>query len=237
MRKTNNLVICLVSAFLLSACTQISQSFKDTFKGEESSEHVQKNKDSASHSTKHGSASEDLVNRGEDEEDESIQEEREVEPVNFLSDSAALADAQRQLLDLPQFKGKDLKFFSSIHFYADGRVNIQLQDPNIPDHIDEYGFRDGQWNEPKPVRLRATENLDQALLPMNIIDFTSVASIFDQIAVKVPDIEGAEEVSHIYFVHSPVFNKKEWYASVSGIRESYSIRADINGKKVSFNRN
>lgn len=228
MRKINSISTLLLFVLLMTSCTQVSQTFKDTFKDKESEEQ-------SDQTTSRSNA--EPTGHEQDEVELTPEPEEIPEPTNFLSDSLALAKAQQQLMDLPAFQNKDLKFYSSIHFYADGRVNIQMQDPGKLENVDEYGYRDGSWGEPKPVRLSSQGDLNRSLSPLDEIRFSSVASIFDQIAVKSQDIEGADEVTHIYFVHSPVFKKKEWYASVSGTRESYSIRADIEGESVSFRRN
>lgn len=225
MRKMNSLSTLVLLVLLMTACTPISQTFRDTFKEQEPDV-----------PTKETSTT---LNEEDKKVDiDGVTEREEVpEPINFLSDSAALAKAQQQLLELPQFQNKDLNFYSSIHFYGDGRVNIQLQDPDNLEYVDAYGYRDGRWGKPQAVRISVQTDLHRSLAPLDAIKFTSVAAIFNQIVAKSQDIEGAEEVTHIYFVHSPVFGKKEWYASVTGTREHYSIRADIEGKKVSFQQN
>lgn len=201
------------------SCNDVKQTFKDTFNGEYSND-----------DNSNGRSAGKRTSTGEQEEEKRAKK-------NFLADRQALVKAQEKLQGLPKFKNKEIMLLSSIDFYDDGRIYIQLQDPDIPEHVDEYTYRDGRWKDPTPVQISGNNDLKKSLFSLAEINFGSVASIFDQVAVKSGEIEGVEEVTHIYFVHSAAFGRKQWYASMSGTRESYSVRADITGDSVSFKRN
>ncbi len=46
---------------------------------------------------------------------------------------------------MPALAGHRLTVFHSIHFYDDGRINLDLVDPQQPGHVDSYHFERGQW--------------------------------------------------------------------------------------------
>ena len=150
MNRNKIYLLCMLCIMILSAnsCSRIKKSITDTFKDKEQIEESTKQK------TEEQEAEPPKTVR-RDEPPTPIVEEQEAEPEvlsNFLSDSARLASAQKALLELPEFQGKNPKFLSDIHFYDDGRVNIDIQDPQKPENIDTYGYDDGEWKEPVPVR-------------------------------------------------------------------------------------
>src|SRR5690606_21892836 len=106
-----------------------------------------------------------------------------------------------------------------------------------PENLDKYSFEDGHWQDPTPVRTSGRNNLNKQILPLEDIQFSAVASIFKQINKKAEKIEGAQPVTHIYFIYRPHFDRKVWYASISGTRESYGVTANITGKIIDFERN
>lgn len=216
----------IVSVILMCSCSQIQQSFIDTFERESSgrSNDSLTNQDATSNK-----------NLKKIPEQEDITPVEEPEEINFLSDSAGLRNAQLQLTELPKFKGKEIMFHSDIHFYDDGRINLQVQDPDTPEYLDSYSFRDGKWGKPKPVRTHGRAAFESELFPLSDLDFMAVSRIFNEMTAYAQRIEGAETVTHIYFLR--MRNRGGWRASVSGSREGYSVTADITGKQVKFERN
>lgn len=46
-----------------------------------------------------------------------------------FADANTLQQAEDALKALPQFAGKELNVFQNVHFYDDGRIIIEIQDP------------------------------------------------------------------------------------------------------------
>lgn len=46
-----------------------------------------------------------------------------------FADANTLQQAEDALKALPQFAGKELNVFQNVHFYNDGRIIIEIQDP------------------------------------------------------------------------------------------------------------
>ncbi len=202
-----------VLALLLASCTQITQSFKETFE-----EPVNDKKQGGSRSR--------MQNMVEDK----------VAEANYLSDANYFRAAKGSLMELPKFKGKTLRVYSDIHFYNDGRVMLNLQDPAIPENIDRYTFRDGDWEEPEPVKLSSQADFYQQLLPLDSVDFGTVTSIYGYMTKESASIEGAEQVNHIYLIISPHIVGNQWYASLQAARGTYSLRAKLSGEIIRFER-
>jgi hypothetical protein len=76
---------------------------------------------------------------------------------NRLFDADYLLAARQALEQMPALAGHRLTVFHSIHFYDDGRINLDLVDPQQPGHVDSYHFERGQWRkgDPEPAAVRA----------------------------------------------------------------------------------
>ena len=203
-------MVSLISAFafLFAGCNQIAQSFKDTFT---------------------------QPAQGEKKETSRMMDEV-LTKENYLNNAEYLRAAKQELKDLPKFKGKSLQVYSDIHFYDDGRVMLSLRDPDIPDNVDSYTFRDGEWQEPEPVQVSSQVNLDQQILSLDSIDFGTVTKLYGYLSKESEKIDGAEDVGHIYLIIRPTLIGNQWYSSVQGPRGTYSLRAMLSGEIIRFER-
>lgn len=155
----------------------------------------------------------------------------------FLGDTERLVKAEAALKSLPQFDGKELFLYNSAHFYDDGRIMLNLRQPQNPRYVDAYHYRDGKWSEPKPVQLsvRDEERLSTKSVSLNDIHFTAVANIQKVFKEKAAEIEGAEAATTIYLI---VWDGKvRWYPlSINGSRERYGIEFNVDGTLKRFKR-
>ncbi|WP_022973189.1 hypothetical protein [Xanthomonas maliensis] len=67
------------------------------------------------------------------------------QPDNLLFDRERLLAALLALLALPSLAGRDVRVFHAIHAYDDGRIKLELLDPERPEAVDEYTFKNGVW--------------------------------------------------------------------------------------------
>lgn len=171
-------------------------------------------------------------------EDEKVEEEVAAASTvtNLLQDKSTLQKAEQLLKDLPKFKGKDIKVFQNIHFYEDGRVMVDLQDPDKPENIDNYIFKDGKWGEPQPVQISGDGDISSNVFSLNQIKFETVADIHKQLEEKAKAIEGAKITSHIYYVLNVSNQTGRWYTGVDGTRESYSGYFNADGSLQEFKK-
>lgn len=122
-------------------------------------------------------------------------------PENFLADAATLQKAEDALKTLPHFAGKKLNVFQSVHFYGDGRINIELQNPDQTTHIDSYKFKNDKWSEPQPVQISGDGKLKDNLTPLDDIKFATVAHIYKNYKEQAANVTGGldKDLTHVYF--------------------------------------
>src|SRR5687767_3044684 len=70
-------------------------------------------------------------------------------PVDLLHDPRAAA---RAIADIEKEVGIETAMVSEIDVYPSYMI-VEVQDPEIPDHIDQYTWRDGAVEPPTPVHL------------------------------------------------------------------------------------
>lgn len=158
----------------------------------------------------------------------SSHQERNTTGENFLGNAAALAAAENALRNLPAFAGKQIAVYEAVHFYDDGRINLELQHPTRPDYIDTYRFNKGSWQEPAPVQLSVHDDIKAGLVNLDKVHFTNVANVYNNYRLKAHSIEGVAPLTHIYAIIRG--DSITWYPrSISGSRERYFISFTADG--------
>ncbi|NML35777.1 hypothetical protein HHL17_01085 [Chitinophaga sp. G-6-1-13] len=230
------------------SCSQLADTFKDTF--EEKSD---EKKEEASGTTSHNSPvtssvtiesriSRDTVHVTYSSRSTSRDTVRATyssgsanRKLNFLTDETGLKAAEESLRALPAYAGKKMYLYDDIHAYDDGRINLQLRHPENPEYVDAYHFVNGKWNGPEPVQLSVRNKIENKLVPLDEIDFGSMARVYKNIVEKSATIEGAKPPTHIY----GIVQEKHllWYpASINGSRERYAISFHKDGSINKFFR-
>ena len=156
---------------------------------------------------------------------------------NLLADVTLLNKAEKELKELPKFKGKEIKVFQQVYFYGDGRIKLAIQDPTKPENIDDYLFQNGKWQEPQPVQISGGGSMDDNVFPLNDIKFETVANINKQVEAKSKDIEGAQPLGALYYAMNPATGELRWMASVQGTRANYTGMFNADGSLKSFDQN
>lgn len=100
----------LIGSFLLFSCNELSQSIKDTL--------------------------------NPDTEKVILQSKTEpLKPVESIAKSVkSLQVAENSLRNLPQLEGQEIFVYRSAHFYEDGRIILNIQDPVDPGLVDRYTY-------------------------------------------------------------------------------------------------
>ena len=162
---------------------------------------------------------------------------------NLLADPDALAAAQAELENLPKFKGKQIQIFQTVHFSTDN-IRLSLQDPENPENIDQYTFREGAWAEPAPVRITGDGNMADNVHPLKKDFLTIPAKIYKTWNEKAREV-GAPEgdptqafgggLSSISYVFNIVNGSLSWSVSdIENERNVYDISFDLNGDLKNF---
>ena len=145
--------------------------------------------------------------------------------------------AEKELKELPKFKGKEIKVFQQVYFYGDGRIKLAIQDPSKPENVDDYLFQNGKWQEPQPVQISGGGSMDDNVFPLKDIKFETVANINKQVEAKSKDIEGAQPLGALYYAMNPATGELRWMASVQGTRGNYTGMFNADGSLKSFDQN
>lgn len=204
--------IILLSFIILNiSCESISTSIKETFEPAPKEEYGKKKKSIF-----------DKVSIEEEEEEE----------VPIASQVEALQKAENQLRALPEFQGKKIRLHRSTHFYQNGRIITEIQNPDEPRNIDRYTYRDGKWEAPEPVRISLSDKIEEHLIDLDSIPFVNAHKVYQAITEKSAEL-GIEPRETIYVV--PRNNKANWYPkTLDTDRSSYRMEFDSQGNLLSF---
>lgn len=108
---------------------------------------------------------------------------------------------------------------------------LQAQDPNKPENVDEYTYRNGAVTK-RPVRLYGGGKLEDNLFPMSDLNIDAVSTLIEEIQnkAKETELEGAKDPYIIIKKNLPFSNKIIWRLYLSGTRKDIRIEADASGK-------
>ncbi|SDK55807.1 hypothetical protein SAMN04487898_109127 [Pedobacter sp. ok626] len=155
------------------------------------------------------------------------------ESKKFLSDRRGLEKAEEELRQLPQYAGKEIFIYQSIHFYDDGSINVMLQHPANPMYVDQYSYKEGEWLAPVPVQLSARAEAANRMVPLDSISFITAFKVAKNYNQKVNEVEGAKPINSVY---ASIWDKRiRWFpATINGSRERYSIEFNSDGSLKRF---
>lgn len=152
---------------------------------------------------------------------------------NRLFDVDYLLAARQALEELPALAGHRLTVFHSVHFYEDGRINLDLVDPQQPGHVDSYHFERGRWRKGGPVdpqRFAPTISLQRSTTALANIDFEAVPRVAEALQVQRSALMGTPgEVGHVHVVVRKAGTLVWLPDEVAGDRESAHLSFDAQG--------
>ena len=213
----------LFGLMAFSSCDQINKSFEDTLHPKP----VKKKNTGETGSAQSTASSTTIITENYSGE----------APVyrSLFSNADTLDQILDELKNLPQFKGKKLNLYQSMHFYDfhGGQININIQDPDTTENIDTYVYANGRWQAPQPVKVIGNISQVDFLLPLDKIRFATAKKVFDKTIEKSKEIPGAKQVQFVYFNYIKIkaFNKTDakWYTTVDGSRNNVTLNFDVNG--------
>jgi hypothetical protein len=153
---------------------------------------------------------------------------------NRLFDADHLLAARQALEELPALAGHRLTVFHSIHFYDDGRINLDLVDPQQPSRVDSYHFERGQWRKGDPVnpqRFAPTITLRRSSTALANIDFEAVPRVAQALQAQRNALMGTPgEVGHVYVIVRKGGTLAWLPDEVTGDRQSAHLSFDAQGR-------
>ncbi|WP_164116807.1 hypothetical protein [Stenotrophomonas maltophilia] len=153
---------------------------------------------------------------------------------NRLFDTDHLLAARQALEELPALAGHRLTVFHSIHFYDDGRINLDLVDPQHPSRVDSYHFERGQWRKGDPVnpqQFAPTITLRRSSTALANIDFEAVPRVAQALQAQRNALMGTPgEVGHVYVIVRKGGTLVWLPDEVAGDRQSARLSFDAQGR-------
>lgn len=147
-----------------------------------------------------------------------------------ILNASELALAQEKLKQLPQYQGKEIFVYESVHFYQDGSINLALQQPANPTYVDAYRYQYGEWSAPKAVLAR---NIPRRIFPLSKINFADALKVVSTYNEKAAQVEGAEPATTVYI--SIWDDGMRWFpGTITGSRMRYDIQFNTDGTLKSF---
>ena len=155
------------------------------------------------------------------------------ESKKFLTDTTRLKKAEKALRALPQFAGKEIFIYRSVHFYGDGNIMLMLRHPENPKYVDNYTYSDGKWSAPTPAQIFLHDDVDSKLVSLNRISFANAARVTRVYNEKAAEVEGAKPATSVYV---SIWDKRmRWFpGTINGTRERYDIQFNEDGSLKSF---
>lgn len=145
---------------------------------------------------------------------------------------AELERAERELIQLPQYAGKEIQIYQSVRFNGDGRIRLKLQHPENPKYVDDYEYENGKWSEPKPVQTTAND-IERRLVSLSQINFSTAIKVLQEYNQKVLQVEGAKPTTYVYL--SFWDGRIRWLpGTINGTRARYSIDFEPDGTLKNF---
>jgi hypothetical protein len=153
-------------------------------------------------------------------------------PVNLLHDRLAAALAVRDIeKDVPI----ETAMVRSISVY-DTYLIMEVQDPGIPEHLDQYTWRDGVVEPPEPVHLSGPqEDVDASLYPTSAVNLGELSHIVKKSERR---LERAEPIrieearaSYLFIERSSSLDGRVTIRiSISGPRRSGNVETTASGE-------
>ncbi|MEG0192772.1 MAG: hypothetical protein RR831_11015 [Stenotrophomonas sp.] len=152
---------------------------------------------------------------------------------NLLLDAERLQAARQALETLPGLAGERLVVFHDIHFHEDGRIDINLVDPQQPGHVDAYHYQRGQWRKGdavNPQQFAPTITLRRSSTALANIDFDAVPRVAQALQEQRNALmRTPADVGHVYVVIRKG-GKLVWLPDeVAGDRQTVRLRYDARG--------
>ena len=97
---------------------------------------------------------------------------------NLLLNRERLHEAQMQLMQMPEFKGKTVYVFDHIDFFDGERPRIELavQDPKQPEKLVVYAYEAGKWSVIEAEDASEGKPFARRLFALNQADFSLAAA-------------------------------------------------------------
>ena len=112
----------------------------------------------------------------------------------------------------------------------ESHVSIQVQDPNKPENVDSYTYRNGSLGSATPVKLIGGGKLEENVFRLSEVNIAALPTLTEEVMGKLSDIEGGSMVGYSIGRGLPFDKNIGISPLVNSSRKSISAKADKNGK-------
>jgi hypothetical protein len=151
------------------------------------------------------------------------------EPVDLFSGN----QARSMIAEVAEARGADPLRILRTAIYPTYAFT-QVQDPSIPENVDEYGWRDGLLGEPAPVRLVGDGDLEANLFSDTDVRWKAIPDLVAG-ALSVTEIADGEVTHVIVQRNLPFSDQVVIRVYVDSPRKSGFIEADAQGNVLRVN--
>ena len=110
----------------------------------------------------------------------------------------------------------------------------QVQDPNKPENIDGYNWRDGKLSPPNPVKIIGNGKIGDNVFPLKEVNLAGLPDLTKQLLDKLKDVEGGKMVGYSIDRGLPFTKDVRIIALTDATRKSVSAQADKDAKLTKF---
>lgn len=114
--------------------------------------------------------------------------------------------------------------------------SFSVQDPTIPENVDNYAWRGGRLGDPIPVQLFGDGDLDASVFAASEVDWSAISELVAQ-APDAVSVEGGV-VTHVHVERALPFSSDiQVRVFVNGTRDSGFVDGTADGTMISINGN
>lgn len=150
---------------------------------------------------------------------------------NFLDER----ELKRLVAEVEQQAGKPFRFLELRATRSS--FELQIQDPSKPENADSYQCRSDTSLRKVPLRTSgaSAQVLTQSSMPMGDLKIEALPKLLQAAEKQAKDLEGRQEPNIL--INRGMKGEPEWNLYVSGSRKTVHVRASLDGKILSVEKN
>lgn len=173
-------------------------------------------------------AQEDAQRRSNETENPADPDAKDTEPSLLDDPTPAIKAFEKELGELPMA--------TEVYLYEGDYAIGEFQDPDQPENLDSYTYRDGALEPPAPVHVSQfdIDNFPNVMFGLDEVNWAAVPLLVSEALARLgPQIEGAEvSAVSVHRLGSLDQGKPTFSVSVSGTRRNGSMRATADGTVI-----
>ena len=129
--------------------------------------------------------------------------------------------------------GTDNPKLLKLSFYNDYAM-AQVQNPNKPENVDSYDWRNGKLSAPNPVKIIGSGKISDNVFPLKDVNLAGLPDLTKQVLDKLKDVEGGKMIGYSIDRGLPFTKDIHITPLTDATRKSVSAQADKDAKLTKF---